>query len=283
MLSRAIAIYVVFSAALYGQTQVDLRAQGKDVDFAGANFTRPVQTGVTLPVTCLVGAMFFQTNSPAGSNLYGCTSPNQWTLQTGGGSLSISQGGTPAGSGTDLNFIGGFGMLSVVSSAGAQINVQQGVDTSVIPSKNSIQSGGAVLCLSASGSATTYTCAMSPTLTGYTSGMVLNWIPDVAGAGSATTLNVDTLGPVPLVEADGATTPTSADILAGRMYALWYDGASFRLMAPPLNAASSGAQPVCTAALRGLIWQTLGGTGVKDTVSVCAKDSSDVSAWRSIY
>ena len=43
-----------------------------------------------------------------------------------------------------------------------------------------------------------YTCALAPTLTGYTTGMVLNWKPDLNSAGGAITLNVDLLGPVPI-------------------------------------------------------------------------------------
>lgn len=45
----------------------------------------------------------------------------------------------------------------------------------------------------------------------------------------------------------------------------------------------TGAKPTCAAAERGTLWYVAGGAGVKDTVEVCAKDASDVYAWRAIY
>src|SRR3984885_9272341 len=65
------------------QTLVDLRTQSKSVDFTGASTTKPMKTGSILPAACGVGEAFFQTNAPAGSNLYLCTSQNSWTLQSG--------------------------------------------------------------------------------------------------------------------------------------------------------------------------------------------------------
>jgi hypothetical protein len=274
----------LLAAAADGQTQLSLDSQSKNVDFTKAAFTRPVKTGTILPSTCSVGDLFFQTSAPAGSNLYGCASANTWTVQSGGGggSLAVDNNGTLVGARNVMNLIGGVGVVNTISDTGTQINVQQSVDTSVIPSKAAAQSGAMFLC-NAAGTSSAYTCALSPTLQGYTTGMVLAWQPNVNGAGGATTLNVDTLGAVPVKQADGVTDPTAADIVAGRLYDVWHDGAVFRLMTPAVNVASAATQPACSAAQRGRFWQTLGGTGVKDTVTVCAKDASDAYAWRSIY
>jgi len=68
----------------YPQTQVNLRTQSKDIDFAGASSTRPLKTGTSLPATCQPGELFFRTDAPAGSNLYGCTSLNVWSLEASG-------------------------------------------------------------------------------------------------------------------------------------------------------------------------------------------------------
>lgn len=68
----------------FGQTLLDLRTQSKSIDFSGANATKPFQAGAILPATCSIGQMFFQTNAPAGRNLYGCTSTNAWTQESGG-------------------------------------------------------------------------------------------------------------------------------------------------------------------------------------------------------
>lgn len=74
--------FAITSAAqtLAAQTLVDLRTQGKSVDFANVATTRPVKTGTTLPASCAVGEMFFKSNAPAGQNLYACYALNSWSL-----------------------------------------------------------------------------------------------------------------------------------------------------------------------------------------------------------
>jgi hypothetical protein len=63
----------------YGQTTVDLRTQTKNVDFSGAQSTRPVKTGTTLPSNCLVGELFFKSDSAAGKNMHTCAPANIWS------------------------------------------------------------------------------------------------------------------------------------------------------------------------------------------------------------
>jgi hypothetical protein len=53
-------------------------------------------------------------------------------------------------------------------------------------------------------------------------------------------------------------------------------GGSFRSL-------PTGSRPACASGIRGEYWYTQGGAGVKDDVAVCAKDASDVYAWRTIY
>ena len=62
------------------QTRVDLRTQGKSIDFSGVP-TKPFRMGTSLPAVCAVGETFFKTDAAAGSNFYGCTAQNVWTLQ----------------------------------------------------------------------------------------------------------------------------------------------------------------------------------------------------------
>lgn len=61
--------------------------------FAGASATAPAQTGTSLPATCTVGDQYFKSDATAGSNLYGCTSTNTWTLL--GGSSGYPSDTTP--------------------------------------------------------------------------------------------------------------------------------------------------------------------------------------------
>ena len=79
-------LIIVLAAAASGQTQVDLRTQAKAVNFTGAAATLPLKTGTTLPSSCQPAELFFKTNASAGSNIYGCTSNNTWTVESGAGS-----------------------------------------------------------------------------------------------------------------------------------------------------------------------------------------------------
>jgi hypothetical protein len=84
-------------------------------------------------------------------------------------------------------------------------------------------------CAPASASGSAYTCAPSPAITSYAAGVTVALVPDVSGTGGATTLNVNGLGAKPVKLADGSTNPASADLTAGRLYFLTYDGTQFRL------------------------------------------------------
>jgi len=284
-----IAAAVAVAAA--GQTQVDLRTQSKSVDFSAAISTKPVATGTSLPALCGVGQMFFLSSATAGQNVYGCVSTNTWALQSGGAGgggggsgVSVESAGTLVGSGATLDFSPGLGISFAISNIGSAILVESSADTAVTATLASEQAGGARLCASASGSAATYTCAMAPTLTQYTSGMILEWKPDVSGSGGPTTLNIDFLGTASLKLADGATDPAPGDIVAGRMEQIWYDGADFRLENGIVPAGVLGESlPACNLSTRGRLWFVPGASGVKDSLSACAKDATNTYAWRTLY
>src|SRR6266704_1988987 len=201
---RKLLAMVVPLGAL-AQTQVDLQRQSKSIDLRAASYTRPIKTGPALPATCSVGEMFFNTSAGAGVNVFGCVGVNTWALQSGGGgqgTVTISTEGTPIGTRGVVNFIAGTGVLNALTDTGSQLNIQQGSDTAVLLTRSTGQAGSDLLCNSASGSASAYTCALSPLLTTYTPNMVLHWRPDLSGAGGATTLNVDTLGAVAVKQFD---------------------------------------------------------------------------------
>jgi hypothetical protein len=278
--NTCLALLAVTAAA---QTQVDLKNQSKSVDFSGANPTKPMATGTVLPSTCSAGQMFFLSTAPAGQNLYGCPATNTWSLE-GGSGVTVESAGTVVGASPTLDFTVGTGALYALSIMGGAALIQSSADTGVLESLVRAQSGSPLLCSSASGSATTYSCSMGPTLTQYTTGMLLDWKPDISGAGGPTTMNVDTLGAKPVKLADGATDPGSGDLVAGRLYAIWYDGSTFRLAGAVIPAGVLGeALPVCSTGVRGRLWFVAGGTGVKDSLSVCAKDATNAFAWRALY
>ena len=159
----------------------------------------------------------------------------------------MENGGNMVGSRGAINVIPGPGLTTVMTDTGSQINVQLALDSAVIETQPNEQSGAALLCASSGGSTSNYQCAMHPTAGAYVSGMMLHWVPDVNGAGGATTLNVDTLGAVPLKMSDGVTSPAATDIVGGRLYSIWYDGTLFRMSGSqatfsytPENVANKG-------------------------------------------
>jgi hypothetical protein len=180
---------------------------------------------------------------PTTTSTLGWTSVISSVPSTGSGSvatLTIDDDGTVVGTRPAVNFLQGSGILQAISDTGAEIDVQTGIDTSVVETFAAAQSGSALLCNSASGSASTYTCAVTPILQSYAAGMVLDWVPDVSGSGGATTLNVSTLGAKSVKLLDGATNPASSDIIAGSMRQVWYDGTNFRFMGPAPGTGGGG-------------------------------------------
>lgn len=57
----------------------------------------PNQTGAfaSMPSTCTVGQMYFAIDQTAGKNLYGCTTTNTWTLESGSSGSSSSSSPPP--------------------------------------------------------------------------------------------------------------------------------------------------------------------------------------------
>jgi hypothetical protein len=65
-------------------------ASGDSLDAGSADSTTPWKIGTAPPGTCTTGAAFFDTDATAGSNVYGCTATNTWTLEGGGGGGGIT-------------------------------------------------------------------------------------------------------------------------------------------------------------------------------------------------
>src|ERR1022692_4972987 len=76
-----VCVAAAMSGAARGQTQIDLRTQGKNIDFSLAARTRPSKTGTLVPAVCTIGETFVKTDAVAGKNLYVCTAVNVWTVQ----------------------------------------------------------------------------------------------------------------------------------------------------------------------------------------------------------
>lgn len=223
----------------------------------------------------------------SGQALVWNSTSTRWEPQTvsgAGGSVSWETSGAAVGTRSVANMVAGPGLLNIVSDTGAKINIQQSLDTAVVVTKSAHQSGSGLYCQSTTNSAVAYRCVMSPTLTAYTTPMVLFWKPDVDGAAGAVTLGIDGLGTKAVKLIDGISDPLEGDIRTGVLLPVWYDGVQFRLLvgstAPRLK---TGARPACASQQRGQLWHVFGSTGQKDAVAVCAKDASEGYDWRGIY
>ncbi|MCW5963524.1 MAG: hypothetical protein KIT83_05750 [Bryobacterales bacterium] len=253
---RLCLIAFVMAVAVAGQTRVDIQRQSKGTEFLAPPFAKPLRSGASLPLTCTVNELFFLTTAPAGSNIHVCHQDGEWAPQGSGGQANITvlSDGVMAGIKPSINFVPGAGLSQVVTVMPSQLNVQQSVDTAVLMTNARNQSGETLLCASASGSSTVYTCAMQPLLGELRTGMVLHWRPDLTNTAVPPTLEVDLLGPKPVKLGDGSADPRPGDFRAGRLYPLWYDGNVFRVFEGPwlenylaVAASQSGATAYCAS------------------------------------
>jgi hypothetical protein len=76
----AIVVFFLYLSAAFGQTTINLATQSRNADFSAFPFTRPVSVGTSLPSTCLVGQLFFNSAAAAGTNLLSCVSQNIWAV-----------------------------------------------------------------------------------------------------------------------------------------------------------------------------------------------------------
>jgi hypothetical protein len=89
---------------------------------------------------------------------------------------------------------------------------------------------GVSYCAPSGGSGSAYACSPVLALTSYAAGIMVALTPDVNAAGGAITLNISGLGAKTVKLADGVTNPGAADLTAGTLYLLTYDGALFRIV-----------------------------------------------------
>lgn len=229
---RKLSLWILLGALLAGaQTKVDVERQGRGTGFLAPPFSNPLRTGPSLPSMCVPGELYFLTTAPAGGNIHVCHTSGSWAPQGSAGqaNVTVRSGGDLVGTRPEANFVAGTGVLEFLVDTGSAIDIHHAVDTAMVMTKPTHQSGSTLLCESAATTPNVYECTMTPTLTSYQSGMVLYWKPDSGSVGGDLTLNIDALGAKPIRLADGESIPRAQDILAGQVYPISYDGTQFRL------------------------------------------------------
>jgi hypothetical protein len=100
-----------------GTGPVPIIAIADSFRITGHTATAPVKIGTSTPATCTVGDLFFKTDAVAGSNLYGCTSTNTWTVEgPAGGAPAFSA--ITAGTNTTSAMVVGSGASLGVTGTG---------------------------------------------------------------------------------------------------------------------------------------------------------------------
>jgi hypothetical protein len=161
------------------------------------------------------------------------------TLSSTGGAVTVESNGTAIGSPrTTINFIATQGIAHTITDTGSAINVSEGTDSAVIPTKSSLQSAAATTITVTSTNPTAYVGSLAPILTTYT-GAILTWTPGTSCTPGAITININGLGAVPVVEANGTTNPVAADCAAANIDTIAYDGARFRIIAGGAGVSGS--------------------------------------------
>jgi hypothetical protein len=98
------------------------------------------QSGTSAPATCSVGNVFFDTDATAGSNWFGCTSANTWSVQGGGLAAPGAAGvvvATGAGNTTVNRTITAAAGVTCSNGDGVAGNPTCGADRAVVPFKGS--------------------------------------------------------------------------------------------------------------------------------------------------
>jgi hypothetical protein len=92
-----------------------------------------------------------------------------------------------------------------------------------------VQDGGALWGGTAGGTADALTVSLTPAITAYATGMMIRFVAPAANTGSAPTLAVNGLSAVTITRQDGSTA-LAADLAAGSVNNVVYDGTNFRLI-----------------------------------------------------
>jgi hypothetical protein len=102
---------------------------------------------------------------------------------------------------------------------------------------SSVQSGSLVFCAD-NGDSSNYACSLTPPITSYAIGMVVQFSANTTNNGAAT-LNLNNLGAQPLLKNKSQTLEAN-DILAGQVVTAVFDGSAFEMQSQIANYLEAG-------------------------------------------
>jgi len=144
-------------------------------------------------------------------------------------SVGILVGGRPIAAEPNINFASGNGIVetAVDNPAASRVDVTPGFNTALIPTHDTVHANEN-FCDSTNGT-TLYTCKLpNKALLIYQRGQTFLLVADATCA-MPCSLNIDTLGPISIKQADGTTDPVG-QLVAGQPKWIWFDGKIFRLL-----------------------------------------------------
>lgn len=150
-------------------------------------------------------------------------------VQAASGTVTVLLNGLPIGTAGVLNFLPGNGVLWTCRPNPSlnSIDCGSGYNTALIATHDTVHANEN-FCYSSNGT-TLYTCKMpNKALLSYQLGQSFLLLVDTTCAASCQ-VNIDTVGPITLKQADGVTAPNGT-LIAGRARWVWYDGTIFRLI-----------------------------------------------------
>ncbi|PHX98301.1 MAG: hypothetical protein CK529_13690 [Rhodospirillaceae bacterium] len=109
------------------------------------------------------------------------------------------------------------------------------------PTTAQVQDGGLIYGGTAGGTANALTLTLSPAITVYSTGIMIQFITGASPNTGAATMNVNGVGVQNLRHRNGLTELAAHNIAAGASYTIIYDGTLFRLLNPDL-IVGAGAQ-----------------------------------------
>jgi len=202
------SVMVIPALGQSGPTTINLGTQGRNVDFASFPFTRPVAVGSSLPATCEVGQLFFNSSAPAGSNLFACTATDTWTA-VGTGSvnqpqISLSSSAVTFGS-QNLGTTSGLETVTLTNQGNALLTV----NSMQMTGANAADFASANTCGTtvASGASCTISITFTPSAGGAeTANLVIN----DSQVGSPQTIGITGTGVAPQTNGGLVITPSAA-------------------------------------------------------------------------
>lgn len=173
-MKRLLVVFLVAIPFVFGQTQLDLSLQSKNVNFASARSTKPFKTGTLLPAVCSIAEVFFKSDALPGANIYLCVAPNLWSPVADNSGQGTASSSYSAGLGlylsgstfyADFSTVAGLttpnGYSNLNDFSGGQIRVQSGSGVPAAAQCSSLANVGKVYARldSKATNATAYMCS----------------------------------------------------------------------------------------------------------------------------